>query len=196
MHFPAHAHWRAHVNGARAGRMMRGWLTDAMSLTAKLKSCGGHFQVRRLHQWHDVCLADEAEVVGLSRRQMARERDVLLLVDGTPVVYAHTVVPLASEADWPFFDALGERSLGSRLFTDPLVRRGKLQYARLRADHPLMRRAEQATGAQLAASLSARRCLYRRRTGLLLVTELFLPAIAKLKPAIATNHYAEKPNNQ
>lgn len=175
---------------------MRGWLTDAVSLTAKLKSCGGHFQVRRLHQRHAVCLADEAETVGLPCRQIARERDVLLLVDGTPVVYAHTIVPLASEADWPFFDGLGERSLGSRLFVDPLVRRAKLQYARLRADHPLICRAATATGAGLPTPLFARRCLYRHRTGLLLVTELFLPAIAKLKPTIATNSYAEKPNHQ
>ena len=34
----------------------------------------------------------------------------------------------------------------------------------------------------VAPTLHARRCLYRRQRGLLLVTELFLPAIAQLMP--------------
>src|SRR5213079_467789 len=110
------------------------------------------------------------------------------------VVFAHTVVPLSdSAADWPLFGALGERSLGSTLFHDPLVRRGALEFARIRAGHPLARRARAALAqsADLAdlADLRerpvfhARRCVYRRGHGTLLVTELFLPAVLELAPA-------------
>ena len=75
------------------------------------------------------------------------EREVLLRCDDRPVVFAHTVVPMsASATDWPLFGALGERSLGSTLFYDPLVRRGELEFARLRAGHPLVQRARAALG--------------------------------------------------
>jgi chorismate--pyruvate lyase len=109
------------------------------------------------------------------------EREVLLRCDDVPVVFAHTVVPMsASAADWPLFNALGERSLGSTLFYDPRVTRGELEFARIRAGHPLMQRARAALGGSDATIYYARRCLYRRRQGTLLVTEVFLPAVLAL----------------
>jgi chorismate lyase len=174
--------WCLHVNGVNPTREMRDWLTDNASLTVKLTARSKHFRVHRLRQERGLCLADESEIVELARRRNVQEREVLLQCDGRPMVYAHTIVPLtATTADWPFFSTLGERSLGTTLFGDPRVRQGRLQYARLRAQHPLVRRASTALGGELfAAPLFARRCLYRRRNGVLLVTELFLPAIAEL----------------
>jgi len=178
-----HARWFSHVNGVNPPRAMRDWLTDTASLTIKLIARSEHFRVRRLRQARGLCLADESLMLELPRRACVREREVLLQCDDRAVVYAHTVVPLdASASDWPFFGALGERSLGASLFDDPLVARGTLQYARLHTQHPLMRRAREALGDDaLGSPLFARRCLYRRKNGVLLVTELFLPAIAALK---------------
>lgn len=189
-HWVGHAHWYSHVNGVKPTREMRGWLTDTMSLTMKLMARSEHFRVRRLRQARGMCLTDEAAVVELPRRSHVQEREVLLQCDGRPVVFAHTIVPLsATTSDWPFFGTLGERSLGTTLFGDPRVVRGNLQYARLRPQHPLVERARAALGdAQFSASLFARRCLYRRRNGVLLVTELFLPAIAELKAPRAQNN--------
>jgi len=184
-----HAHWHAHANGVRPDAAMRDWLTDRMSLTKKLTARSGSFRVRKLRQGRGMCLDDEYALVGLARRAPVQEREVLLQCDGVPVVYAHTIVPLsATTSDWPFFGSLGERSLGTTLFGDPRVVRGRLQYARLFAEHPLARRAAAALGvAALPWPLYARRCLYRRRRGLLLVTEVFLPAIAGVRsPAAAT----------
>ena len=180
---PACAHWHHHANGVQPLATMRGWLTDRMSLTVKLIAHSRHFRVHRLRQAHGMCLADEAAAVGLARRAQVRERDVLLECDGVPVVFAHTIVPLrANASDWPFFSSLGERSLGTTLFGDPRVARGALHYARLPARHPLARRAAAASGiAGGAQPLYARRCLYRRKSGLLLVTEVFLPAIMDLR---------------
>ncbi|MGH8808146.1 MAG: chorismate--pyruvate lyase family protein [Noviherbaspirillum sp.] len=181
-HAVAHARWCAHVNGVNPTREMRDWLTDNASLTVKLTARSKHFRVRRLRQERGLCLADEFAMVDLRRRESVQEREVLLQCDGRPMVYAHTIVPLtATAADWPFFGTLGERSLGTTLFGDPRVRQGSLQYARLRPQHPLARRASAALdGVAFAAPLFARRCLYRRKNGVLLVTELFLPAIAEL----------------
>lgn len=181
-HAVAHARWHAHVNHVNPPRALRAWLTDDLSLTVKLMTRCLHFQIRRLRQERALCLADERAPVELRRRAHVQEREVLLQCDGKAVVFAHTIVPLdATTADWPFFGRLGERSLGTTLFGDPRVHRGQMEYARLRAQHPLVQRAQTALGdAAIPAPLYARRCLYRRRNGVLLVTELFLPAILAL----------------
>ncbi|MES2075043.1 MAG: chorismate lyase [Pseudomonadota bacterium] len=177
------------MGGVNAPAALRHWLTTGASLTAKLKAHSLAFRVQRLRQRSGRCLTDEAAAIGLPRAGRVWEREVLLRCDNTPVVYAHTAVPLAATAsDWPLFSALGERSLGSTLFGDPQVRRGELEFARLRAGHPLHQRARSALGGPdgklgpLAPEqiLYARRCLYRRHQGLLLVTEVFLPSVLDL----------------
>lgn len=180
------ARWLAHPDGVRAPAAMRDWLVTPGSLTARLVAHSRQFRVQKLRQAGNACLADEAQVVGLPRARRVLEREVLLRCDGVPVVYGHTVVPLAATAsDWPLFSALGERSLGTTLFYDPLVRRGRLEFARIRPGHPLLARvraalAENDVPFDADASCFARRCVYRRRQGLLLVTEVFLPAVLKL----------------
>ncbi|MDB5936905.1 MAG: chorismate--pyruvate lyase [Massilia sp.] len=181
--------WRRYVGAVAPA--MRGWLTVGGSLTARLIAHSSAFRVQRLHQRVALCLADEANAIGLQRPGRVWEREVLLRCDGEPVVYAHTVVPMtATASDWPLFGTLGERSLGTTLFSDPLVRRGELEFARLRAGHPLVQRARAALGDPAPNSVyHARRCLYRRHQGTLLVTEVFLPAVLDLIAASSiTNH--------
>lgn len=179
--------WVAHVNGVNPSPVMRAWLTDRASLTAKLSARCVRFRVRRLAQRRAVCLADECAPLGLRTPRQVVEREVLLQCDGRAMVFAHTIVPLeATASQWPLFRSLGERSLGSTLFGDPRVLRGTLEYARLHAGHPLVRRAHaaiamDATQQATAAPLFARRCLYRRGGGVLLVTELFLPPVTALR---------------
>lgn len=181
------AAWQPHARAVRAPQQMHDWLVTPGSLTARLVASSEVFRVRRLHQCSAPCLADEAAAIGLPRAQRAWEREVLLECDGMPVVFGHTVVPMDCDAsDWPLFSALGERSLGTTLFYDPLVRRGQLEFARLSAEHPLVRRAHAALGRQGDTNNNiyyARRCVYRRRQGLLLVTEVFLPAVLALGAA-------------
>jgi chorismate--pyruvate lyase len=178
-----HARWFSHANGVNPSAEMRRWLIDQSSLTAKLIASCRQFRVQRLHQRRALSLRDEYRLVDLPRRAQVREREVVLQCDGHPVVYAHTIVPLcATASDWPFFGGLGERSLGTTLFGDPRVRQGRLQFARLEARHPLVERACAALGvARLDCPLYARRCVYQRKQGRLLVTEVFLPAIAGVR---------------
>ena len=173
--------WQTHVNHVGASARMRSWLTDQMSLTVKLMQRSQQFRVQRLSQRRAPALQDEYERLALPRPLQVQQREVLLRCDERPVVYAHTVVPLtATASDWPFFGRLGERSLGTTLFGDPRVIRGRLEYARLSRRHPLLRRAAAALNEELPSFLYARRCLYRRRSGLLLVTEVFLPELAQI----------------
>ena len=182
------ARWQPHVNGVNPPPAMRHWLTGAASLTAKLKACSRVFRVECLHQRSARCLADEAAALGLARPGRVREREVLLRCDNKAMVFAHTVVPVtATAADWPLFSALGNASLGSTLFGDRQVRRGTLEFARLKEGHPLLLRARAALGAGARSVLYARRCLYRRNRGTLLVTEVFLPSILELTDSVLTD---------
>jgi chorismate--pyruvate lyase len=177
------ARWFSHDNAVNAPPAMQHWLTGNGSLTAKLKAHSLAFRVECLHQRTAICLPDEAAAIGLHRPGRVWEREVLLKCDEHAAVFAHTVVPMtATAADWPLFSALGNASLGTTLFLDPRVSRGVLEYARLRSGHPLTRRAALALGVDghEERTLYARRCLYRRRQGLLLVTEVFLPAVTGL----------------
>jgi chorismate--pyruvate lyase len=181
------ATWHRHINGVAAPAGMRDGLATQGSLTARLIAHSEAFRVQRLRQSSGLCLADEARAIGMQRPGRVWEREVLLRCDGVPVVFAHTVVPASSTAtDWPLFSALGERSLGSTLFYDPLVTRGELEFARIRAGHPLLERARAVLGAMDDPVYYARRCLYRRRNGTLLVTEVFLPPVTSLAP---NTHY-------
>jgi len=183
--------WQPHVLALNAPHAFHHWLTGGGSLTAKLKAHSSAFRVQCLHQRTARCLSDEAAVIGLHRPGRVWEREVLLRCDNTPVVFAHTVVPMAATAsDWPLFSALGERSLGTTLFGDPLVRRGVLEFARLREGHPLAQRARRALGLDGPQELIlyARRCLYRRRQGTLLVTEVFLPSVLELTQQVITTN--------
>ncbi|HEX8405246.1 MAG TPA: chorismate lyase [Duganella sp.] len=179
--------WHPHALALNAPPPLRAWLMEGGSLTARLKAHSETFRVQCLHQHTARCLSDEAAAIGMHRPGRVWEREVLLRCDNTPVVFAHTVVPMsATAADWPLFSALGERSLGTTLFGDPTVRRGVLEFARLREGHPLAQRAMAALERNRIARpqariLYARRCLYRRRQGTLLVTEVFLPSVLDLK---------------
>jgi len=176
------AKWHRHVEALRAPATMRDWLTTPGSLTARLVKSSMAFRVRRLHQKAALCALEEAGPVKLPRRVRVWEREVLLCCDGRPVVFGHTVVPMsATAADWPLFSALGERSLGTTLFYDPKVVRGTLEFARLRRGHPLVDKLDKALAGELQGNVFyARRCVYRRRQGLLMVTEVFLPAVLDL----------------
>ncbi|MBC3874859.1 chorismate lyase [Undibacterium sp. LX15W] len=186
LHRPAFAQWHQHINGVQTTPFMADWLSNRASLTARLIAHSQQFRVERLYQGRAMCLQDEFAEIDLAKPQQVIEREVLLRCDDVAVVYAHTVVPLSATAhEWPLFASLGNRSLGTTLFNDPMVQRGELQYARLSWTHPLMRRIA-ACGLIKSTSpasryLLARRSVFKRHGAKLLVTEVFLPTIHDLR---------------
>ena len=174
------AHWSSHMP-ANVDPALRAWLTETGSLTAELIAHSAHFRVRRIRQASGLVGRDEQRILQLPRQVQVHQREVVLECDGRPVVFAQSCVPFSATAsDWPIFSRLGERSLGSILFGDPLVRRGPIEFARLPHRHPLFVQLESVLGVQGNVTLFARRCLYRRRQGVLLVSEIFLPCIIDL----------------
>jgi len=177
------ARWHTHVDATHPPPNLREWLTLGTSLTTTLRERSNHFTVRKLHQHLAFPLPDECDVLNLPHHEQVHEREVLLYCDGAPVVFAHTVMPfLNAHADWPAFHDLGEQSLGALLFDDPLVTRGDLQFTHLPSKHLLQQRIYSALPSeQIESRLHARRCLFQRNHSRMLVTEVFLPSIAKLK---------------
>lgn len=172
------SYWRAGLLG-RLDPILRSWLTEPDSLTTRCQRACADFRVRLLCYDHGRPLADEA--AGCARgRQLVWVREVVLECDGRPVIFAHTTLATTAKGCLPRWMAgLGNRSLGSLLFSFPGFRREAIEYLRLDRRHPLYQRA--AAVGQAGASLWARRSLHRLGAECVLVTEVFLPEISRLK---------------
>jgi chorismate--pyruvate lyase len=167
--------WRSRFVGGGPDPVLRSWLTESGSLTARCQRACGDFRVRLLGYGKDLPQADE-----MPRRRLARVREVVLECDGVPVIFAHTVASTATRGRLTrWLTGLGSRSLGSLLFSYPGFRRGAIEYRRLDPRHPLYRRA--AALGVAGPCLWARRSLHRLGAQQVLVTEVFLPAIANLE---------------
>jgi len=171
--------WKPRPALAGAPAYLHPWLSDPGSLTARIVARCDRFQVRVLGEHRARPFNDEYALIGLPAGRHAWTREVLLLADGIPVVFAHSVLaPCDLNGAWHMAQAIGSRPLGAALFADPSICRGPLTSARLLAQHPLHRHACNALQAQLP-TLWARRSRFCRLDRPLLVTEVFLPGIAK-----------------
>lgn len=156
------------------------WLVHVGSLTARIRSRCSDFRVRLVAQDRRVPFGDELAPLGLRAGESAWVREVLLLSGDTPLVFAHTVLPPANaRGAWRLLAGLGTKPLGELLFTDPLIARAALRYARLDRRCAMHARAAAACGVQ-ADTLWARRSLFRRDGRSILVSEVFLPEILNL----------------
>jgi len=156
------------------------WLTDHGSLTRRLQAACPAFRVQRTQQTHARPHYDEIAALGLHARQRALIREVLLCCGATPLVFAHTAIPLhALIGPWAGLAHLGNRPLGAALFANPRIARHPLECRRLDARHPLYRHAARHLNAP-PARLWARRSRFTLHGYSILVTEVFLPAILNL----------------
>lgn len=152
------------------------WLTRGGSLTRHLQSLG-RVAVVVVHETVIGADDDEHGCLGVPRRTPVWSRDVLLTLDGQPVVAAHSVARLAdSRTVWRAMRRLRTRPLADLLYQDTSVTRSPLVCRALPPNHRLHRIAR-ATAAEmpLASRLWARRSVFLRHGAPLLVTEAFLP---------------------
>lgn len=154
------------------------WLTDPGSLTARIAARCKRVSVRVLAQHMATPHADEATILGTRRGERVWLREVLLLADGRPVVYARSLMP--RERGWRLFGTIGSRPLGHALFADPRVSRGHLTARRLDMRDRRYHRAVAVAEAAQGTALWARRSLFTRNAGRLLVCEVFLASILDL----------------
>jgi len=169
--------------------VLRQWLDASGSLSRRLAALGERFEVQTLRQGAARVLHDEASALGAQRHMRCWIREVVLRVDGVPLVWARSVAPRrALNGPWRALRRLGRRPLADLLFNDAAVRRTPLRRQRLPAHGPLAAHAARqwrhATAAEPPPGMVwARSSVFRRQGAPLHVLELFAPALASHVPA-------------
>lgn len=158
----------------------RPWLLDRGSLTWRIQARCAAFSVRHVSQRHGPAMPSERHAVGLGVHARALLRDVFLYCGETPLVFAHSVLPIASlGGSWQGLGRLGSKPLGAVLFSNPRVRRTPLYFKKLNRRNPLYL-AACAVLPNPPAHLWARRSVFYLLGRPILVTEVFLPGILEL----------------
>lgn len=174
----ARSSWLAHPHSLPWS--LRAWLSDHGSLTQRLKSRCESFRVMPLATGLARPNPDEYALLGVATGTRAYVREVLLLCNDVPVVFAHSVLPYPSlRGGWNSISKLGSRPLGEALFSDHRIQRQPLAFRHLHHDHPLFRTIARQQ-IPTARNLWARRSVFCLNRHPLLVTEVFLPAIDAL----------------
>lgn len=159
-----------------APRELQGWLFDKSSLTARLqRRCPGKFRVEVLSQRVEKPRLDELRVLGLSHGASALIRQVRLVCDAQPVVYARSVLPLTTlKGKARTYANLGNRPLGAMLFADRSMRREQVMVTRLNETDALF-----AQTGEIQGEVWGRRSVFYVSGKPLLVSEYFLPALTR-----------------
>lgn len=158
----------------------RRWLQDRGSLTRRIQDRCSQFSVKPIFQSLSRVYGDELDVMGLRHGELAIVREVFLYCGSTPVVFAHSVVARKNlRGAWRGLSGLGNKSLGTVLFTNPKIKRTPLEFKKISHGHFLYERA--CTRMQIKpVNLWARRSLFTLHGQSILVTEVFLPSILDL----------------
>ena len=166
-----HSHRRRHWLSAKRRPPLtshwRQWLCQRRSLTESLRRASeDQFSVRLLSLQAALPNPDEAALLGIPTNRRVLIREVELIGKNQVWVYARTVIPDATlRVCHRHIYQLGNRSLGSMLFSNPAIQRGTIEVSRIQAgciDYP------------------ARRSRFYIKQHPLLVTEVFLPIMADI----------------
>jgi chorismate--pyruvate lyase len=163
---------------------MGAWLQIDGSLSARIASVSGKLTVRVLRQGRVRLQPAEAQRIGCPAGASAHGREVILLADGVPVVYARSVLQAVhARGTWKAIRGLGNRALADLLFGQPAAQRSGFEFARFAPGSGIAatvhRRWRDATGTEWGRREVWARCsVFSRRGAPLLVTECFAPAIA------------------
>jgi chorismate--pyruvate lyase len=158
------------------------WLFDNGSLTRRLiDACPGQFCVQVLAEGMTLPMANEGRRLAIAANRHAFVRQVQLMCDDTPWVFARTVIPRSTlTGSQRILTHLGSRPLGAYLFADPHMQRDPVEIARLAPGDHLYHMAVEGLPGKPA-------CVWGRRTVFyldnkpLLVNEIFLPGVTRCK---------------
>ena len=154
------------------------WLLDPASLTRRIQSaCPGCFRVEVLFQGWARPQLNETRALGMRQGSEGFVREVHLLCDDRPWVFARTVIPRTTlTGPRRCLTRLKSRPLGAVLFADPSMQRGPVEIARLSPCDRLYPDAIRLL-AQCPETIWGRRSLFTLGGKPLLVSEIFLPGI-------------------
>jgi chorismate lyase len=154
---------------------MQQWLSDSGSLTARLIELtgNGNFRVQVLRQIIGIPSLSERKILGMRKPQLALIREVVLMGNNQPWVFARSLLPLTSlTGSLRHLRKQTTRPLGAFLFSQPQLTRSTIAVAQISRDHDYL--PEPLIADQL---LWGRRSVFYVAQKPLLVSEVFLPAL-------------------
>ncbi|MBC3958062.1 chorismate--pyruvate lyase family protein [Pseudomonas triticifolii] len=163
--------WREHPPSMDAPEpLILEWLFNQDSLTRRLNRLSdGGFSVVPLFEGWQRLRDDECAALALPSNSEGWVREVYLLGNGSRWVFARSVAARSALHNGGLqMDALGSRSLGELLFSDPAFDRGTLEVCRYPETW--------LPSADAAQGLWARRSCFSRGPLRVLVAEVFLPS--------------------
>ena len=174
-------HWckQQHCLTTKLNTQLKSWLFDPGSLTARIiRQCSGRFSVVVLSVKRASPTPDEKAILGLNSRNHAIIREVLLCCNDQPVVYARTIIPVSSlRGALRGLALLGNRPLGSILFSDKLMKRKTMEITSLKAGHKCYAWTQH-PGAE---TIYGRRSVFILKQQEVLVSEFFLPDLFSIR---------------
>ena len=154
------------------------WLFDSSSLTERLiHACSGTFSVRILQEGWGNPMLNEAKQLEMRPSSYAWIRQVHLLCDEKPWVFARPVIPPHTlRGKQRRLSRLGKKPLGAVLFADKSMQRTEMEIACIVPGQQLFQLAthHMATAEQ---AIWGRRSVFFLNRNPLLVSEIFLPEI-------------------
>lgn len=147
------------------------WLTDAGSLTEKLKALPGDFQVQVLAETEAFADEHEYQAMGLAKQPVII-REVLLYCAEVPLVYARSIIPVPPENTPAELTQLGNKPLGELLFNRHDIELGPIEIAEFTNNAPVCQLNQQLHGSN--ATLWGRRRSFHLPEQAILVAEVFL----------------------
>lgn len=148
------------------------WLLEPNSLTAKLKTQCVEFSVKVLSEKEFELSISQQQLLDCSQR-IGINREVLLLCDGIPMVYAQSWLPATDDMQQQQLLALGNRPLGDVIFQHPDLKRTEIEIARFDCQHPVQQLVSQYS--VVVKPLWGRRSMFSLAQSRFLVAEIFLP---------------------
>ena len=165
-------------------------LADDGSLTRRVReTCPDSFEVRLIDHHTVRPEQTERELLDLQADELALARQVFLCCDNMPRVYARTIIGLV-DRNRPLtarIERLGQQSLGSILFRDPLAQKRMMHLAELPLGHAFFQGIE-VPGRAPTDMAWIRRSLYDYEGCELIVYEAFVnfdPVAAKVPKTAA-----------
>lgn len=157
------------------------WLLHPHSFMQRLRQKGAlQPRVKLLRQSWQFPTMEEKRILGMKTRAYALIREVLIYSEGKKWMYARTVFPRKTLTGKQLCLArLKNRSLGSVLFKDPLLKRSPFDVACLSRDMLLHQYVSHTANIKVD-TLWARRSVFTLHDKPLLLTEVFLPDIETL----------------
>lgn len=148
------------------------WLLEPNSLTAKLKQHCSEFTVQVLNE-NTFSLNPGQQQLLACAEAVGINREVLLLCDGKPMVYAQSWLPVTQDMQQQQLLALGDRPLGDVIFQHPDLKRTEIEVAQFDCQHPVQQLVSQYS--EVIKPLWGRRSVFSLARSRFLVAEIFLP---------------------